>query len=433
MPWTQPHTGRRGAAAVTIASLAALASASSQVAFYSAPPPPAGISQDSQEAGLVSGENVATDDSNPVAGIFARKPFRITVSLREGYDDNVLSSNSDRIGSFYTNMGASIDYSFGSPRLQLSTNLAGGVTWYYNNPEDDVQFNIVWGLSAQYLATDRLTLSFSTSTAYLPQQDLSIVGGSNQNEGAYFYTNTSIAAAFRWSEKISTITGYNFSAIYYTDQDYNNQQGNINQTLSQSILWLWRPKTTLVLEYRANAVTYYDSDLDSFGNFLLTGFDHIFNPRFRWSARLGVEQRFNNNPVDGSSIYVGPYMESTLTYQFGRASNLAWTMRYGTEASGIEDVTQSQTFRTGLILSHAFTGRISASIAGNYLLSYYNQDNVIDTYYENSLSFSANVNFVVNRYASLSAGYQFITVIAPSGSTEEYTRNIVFAGVNFAF
>lgn len=405
--------------------------AQGQVSFYGAPPPAA------------YGDNVGGNETTPNAGdpslgkiglgIFAQKPFKLSLAVREGFDSNVFTTHTDPISSFYTNISGGIDYSFGSPRLQLGASLDGGFTYYYSRPGDKTDLNGSFGLRAIYKATPRLTLSINTQTAYLAQPDISIVGSTNRQNGDYLYSNTTFSAAYQWTEIFSTVTSYNFSVFYYVDDNLNQTQGRVDQTVSESLRWLVLPKTTLIAEYRANPVIYFDADLNQFSNFFLFGVDQIFNPRFTWNARVGAQLNFNQNPVDGQSVYVGPYMESTLNYQFGPSSTVYWNMRYGTEASGLTDVTQRQTFRTGVGVTHALTPRISANLGMNYQCNYYKQTDVIPTFIENIVDFSAGLRFAINRHASLEAGYQFTIDVAPNATDREYVRNVVFVGANLNF
>lgn len=444
-PFIFPRWSSRGLATAGV-SLAIALSANAQVSFYSAPGPsgysvpvPTNFSQGagSNESGTAVAEETegAQEDSGigAVGGIFARKPFILTLAVRQGYDSNVFTEPNNPTSSFYTNWAAGIAYAFGGPRLQLNANLGGGVTYYYSRPGDKTDLNGVLGLSATYLATPRLTLSLTTSTAYLAQPDLTIVGGPDRQNGDYFYSSTTLSAAYQWTEVISTVTSYNFTVFYYVDEYLNNNQGRIDQTLAQSVRWLWKPKTTLVAEYRINPVAYFDADLNQLGNFFLVGFDQVFNPRFFWNFRVGAQVNFNNNPVDGQSTYVGPYMESTLTYALGRSTSLAWNMRYGTEASGLNDVSQRQTFRTGLVLNHSFTPRLAASFAMNYQCNYYNQADVIPSFTENIVDLSLSLTYRLNRWLSLQAGYQFTVDVAPEYTGRQYTRNVAFVGANFTF
>jgi len=366
-------------------------------------------------------------------GFISDLPVNFSVAVREGFDDNVFTTRTNKTSSWYTNFAAGVDYTFGGPRLTLNANLSGGVTYYYSRPGDKLDFNGALSLGAVYRASPRLTLTFNTNTAYLSQPDTNIVGGSNQVDGDYFATNTSLDAAYQWTEKFSTVTGYNFSAIYYLESSLNDTQSFFSQTIKQSFRYLLLPKTTIVAEYRANPVIYSGSNMSSFGNFVLVGFDQVFNPRLKWSVRAGVEQRFNDNPVDGSSIYVGPYGETNLSYQFGPSSTLGWYARYGTQASGITNVTQSQSFRTGLTVSHAFTRRLSASLGANFQVDYNDQPGVIDSFTETTYDVALNANFAVTRNVSLNAGYQFIAVSSPDAIQYEYTRNVAFVGVGVNF
>lgn len=402
-----------------------------QVSFYGPIPAPITLSNNAASTGGV--EDAGGGAVDLAEGIFANKPFTITASVREGYDSNSLTTSNNEIGSFYTNFALGGSYAFGTPRFQLSTTVGGGVTLYNHRPGDKVDLNGSIGLSATYLATPRLTLAFATSTAWMSQPDYSIVGNTNRQNGDYFYTNTSLSANYQWSEKFSTTTSYNLSAVYYADSSLNNEQGNISQTIGQSFNWLLQPKTTVVVEYRVAPTTYYSADLNSFGQYFLIGVDQVFNPRLRFSGRVGAQLNFNNNPVDGQSTYLGPYGETTLSYQFGPASTLSWVSRYGTEASGLDDVTQRVTFRTGLSVTHGFTPRLSGALGANYQNSQYQQENVISTFNENVFDISASLNYSLNRFTSISLGYQFTAVVAPESSGQEYTRHVAFTGLNVSF
>jgi len=396
--------------------------------FY-LPPGPADFPTDVGQRPV--GENNAGID--PV-GFLAGSPLNFSAAVREGYDSNLFTTRDDPDSSMYTNLAAGVNYSFGGPRLQLDASLGGGITYYYTRPGEKNDFNGQFSLNAVYMATPKLTISIGTNTAYLAQPDTNIIGGTNRVNGDYIYTNTSIDAAYQWTQKFSTVTGYQFYANYYLEQTLNDTQSFVSQTLHQSFRWLLLPKTTVLVEYRANPITYWGgAGLNSFGNFALVGFDQIFNPRFKWTLRVGAEQRFNENPVDGDSIYIGPYGESNLSYQFGPASTLSWNARYGTEPSGLTNVTQRETFRTGLTVNHAFTPRISANLGFNFEVDYFDQPGVVGSFYETIFDATAGVNFKINRAISLSAGYQFTSVYAPQNIAFEYTRNVAFAGVNFAF
>ena len=256
--------------------------AAAQTAFYGAPPPSdAGVDFDGDETGL-----------SQVPGVFAKKPFKMTFAVREGFDSNVFQTRDDPVSSFYTNWAAGLNYGIGDPRLQVQSSLGAGLTYYYTRPGEKVDFSGLFDVRVNYLATPRLTLALETSTAYLSQPDQTIVGGNSQQNGDYVYSTTTVLVGYQWTGTISTVTSYNFSTIFYTRSEINDQLGYISQTFAQSVRWLWKPRTTLVTEYRFNPINYFSADLDSLANYFLVGFDQVFNPRLTWSATCRSPDKF---------------------------------------------------------------------------------------------------------------------------------------------
>jgi len=361
-------------------------------------------------------------------GKFKRWPVHLSLAVREGYDNNVNTTHTNPTASSYTNIALGLTYSFGSSRLQFNLGLTAGATYYPNRPGDKTDNTYGISIGAIYLATDRLTLSFNTYTAYLNQPDTTIIGTNNRQVGDYYYSNSTFAATYQFSRKVSFVASYNFQVFSYVDQNLNDQQGRIQQTLSLAYRYLLLPKTTVVAEYRVNPTSYFSADLNSFNQFLLTGFDQIFNPRFIWNLRVGAQVGLNQNQTDGPSTYIGPYMESTLTYKLRKESNLAWTMRYGTSASGLNGVTQTVGFSTGLNLNHAFTQRISASLGLNYSENYYQQQGVIQAFYEGTYNGGLTVNYKIWRWLSAEGGLQYTTV-ASGEAVRSYNRAVGYLGL----
>jgi hypothetical protein len=377
-------------------------------------------------------ESEGTGEILPLS-FFTNKPFRFTVSVREGYDDNVLTSRTNRIGSFFTNFAAGVNYSFGSPRLKLSTNLTGGLTYYYRRPGNKVDLSALWNLAAVYSVSPRMTVSVSTNTGWYSQPAIGVEGAQFRVDADYLYSSSNLAVSYQWTERFSTVTRYNARFLVYDNRNLNNQLGNVNQTISQSFDYLFWPTTTVVAEYRANPDVFFDADTDSFGQYFLLGFNHTFNPRSFWNLRAGAELRLNNNPVDGSSTYIGPFVESIFTYKLARRSDIAWSLRYGTENSGVFDVTQAQVFRTGLSYNQGLTAKLLLNVGAYYTVGYYDQPGVIQSYYQNAFEGVVGLRYDLNRIFSLSAGYRYSGILSQQVSSLNYSRNVVFVGLNANF
>ena len=402
--------------------------------FYGAPAP----ADFPQELGTPVDDNAAAlevSEEKISEGIFEDKPFDFAFAIREGYDDNLFTTETNRSESFYTTVAGGVTYTAESSRLQLSAALNGGVTYYYTRPGNKFDYTGALNLQGSYKLNQRLTLNFSTNTAYLAQPDLEIAGTSARNNGDYFFSSTTIAGAYQWSEKFSTDTKYNFTPFFYVEESLNDSQGRIEQTIGQSFRWLVLPKSTAVLEYRVNPVTYYIAPLDNFGQFFLAGFDQVFSPKFKLNGRGGAELRFynsdNNNPE-----YFGPYAEANGIYEYQRNSSIGLNLRYGTEASGLNGAATRETFRIGFNAIQGITPKLSFQGGLNYQNNFYNEFDKQDPnsdFYENVIEFSVGANFKITKNLMLQGGYTYTIDMAPESEQLSYQRNVVFVGANMQF
>lgn len=370
-------------------------------------------------------------------GRFERSRFRYSVGVYEGYDSNIYLTQNDPTGSLYTMIAAGVGYSFGSSRLKLDAELSAGLTFYYEgfNVDDGLYPTIQLSLSANYAATPRLDLSFNTLTAYLSQPNYAIAGAPVNNDGDYLLSSSSFGAKYLWLPKFATETTYSPLLYYYTDDYYQDQLGRFEQTLGQQFIFLWKPTTSLVAEYRANLRTYFSNDdLNSFGNIMLLGVNHTFNPRSSMIARAGVEQRFNNSPTGGEEGYFGPFGELTFNYALGERTTVSLYGRYGTQAAGLVDVNQAQQLFFSLNVTQAITSRLSANFFFNYQNNYYSQPGEIPDYSTNVFDTGLNLNYRINRAWTLTAGYRYSGLLSGDDfSQNSYDRNIVFVGTEFDF
>lgn len=385
-------------------------------------------------------------------GIFSKRPYRFSFAVYEGYNSNVNTQQDNGVESLYTQISAGFAYDFGTSRLQLTTSLSAGLTYYYNQSglDNDGLFpTVIFVLGAEYAATSKMDLSFSTSTSLLSAGNYSTPGAPNSFQGSYILSDSKFGLRYHWLPKFSTETIYNPRIYYFADQDYNDTQGRVEQTISQQFQFLWKPTTTLVAEYRFDTRNYYQENyLNSIGNYALLGFDHILNPRTTLSVRGGAEQRFNQNPVRGrfgggstEDTYIGPFAQLNASYAAGKNTTVGLQARYGTTASGLVNYNQGQQLLIGLTASHRFTRRLTANMFFNYQNNVYQQPDSSVYGIEVSPNFTTdvynaglNASFALTRNWSLLAGYTFTTSLSTDTvQMRDYTQNIAYIGTQVDF
>jgi len=368
----------------------------------------------------------ATAQTNSI--FYPPRGLVLSLSATGGYDDNVNSSSIGQSASLYTSENASLSYTFGTPRTQVSLTTGGGIQYYLDrtgyNPSGYL------GLSFTHKPSRRMTLSLSVFAAYQTQPDLSTNLGSNQQLGAYIHSTDTISLDYSWMPRFSTVTSYTFGLVKY-DSSAGSLQNRMEHTFSEQFRYLLWPATTGVAEYRYGIIDYESAPLSSTTNFLLAGLEHSFTPRLHGSFRAGVELRSSED----SGFQPGPYFESNLSYIL-RHGSVIWTNSYSIEESDQPGASARPSFRTGLTLNYGFTRRLTGSLAlfyvhgGNQNGGGSSSSGSSST--EDTFDIGPSLHYFINRRLSADVGYHYTDV--ESGSVfSSYSKNNFFAGLNFNF
>ena len=368
----------------------------------------------------------ATAQTNSI--FYPPRGLVLSLSATGGYDDNVNSSSIEKSASLYTSENASLSYTFGTPRTQVSLTTGGGIMYYFDrtgyNPSGYL------GLSFTHKPSRRMTLSLSVFAAYQTQPDLSTNLGSNQQLGAYVHSTDTISLDYSWMPRFSTVTSYTFGLVKY-DSSAGSGLNRIDHTFSEQFRYLLWPATTGVAEYRYGIIDYENAPLSSTTNFLLAGLEHSFTPRLNGSFRAGVELRDSED----NGFQPGPYFESNLSYILHHGS-LIWTNSFSTEEPSTVGASARPSFRTGLTFNYGFTRRLSGSLALFYVHGG-NQNgggspSSGSSSTEDTFDIGPSLHYFINRRLSADVGYHYTDV--ESGSVfSSYSKNNFFAGLNFNF
>ena len=408
------------------------------------PPTPASSTLAADEAAF---DAVGTTTAPPFqevyddGGRFSGFPLRFTVGIQEGYNSNVYATQNNQTQSAFTGLYFSVLYDFGSPRLTLTTGLNGNISYYYAAKNQNWLPNIYWTLGVEYDATPRLTLGFNTTTAYLTQGSPGIFGAPTAafNDG-YFFSSSGLSAEYQWAEKFSTITSYQPLFLIYSNDGQQNQLGRVQQTFSQQFLYLWRPTTSLVAEYRLGLVNYFvNDDINSWGNYYLAGFNHTLNPGSELVFRGGLQQSFNQIPTfygGGENTTYNPYVQLAFNNQLGKDTTIGFQGVYGSTPSQYFNINQAQQLFLGLSLARNITSRLAATANVGYQNNYYNQPGVgaPGAFYSNYYTAGVGLAYRLYRNLSLTAGYQYNG--QTSGNSQivgPYNQNIAYIGVQAEF
>jgi len=368
-------------------------------------------------------------------GIFTNLPFKISLSADVGYDDNVFTSHSDRIGSGYNDLSLDIGSHVSNQRGRLDGDLVLGLAYYWNRPGRSVDPNISLNLNSSYQLTPRLVFSLSSNLAYQAQPNFSIPGAATQNVGNYFVGSIQTSLGYEWTHRVSTVTSYTLNGYFYDNSIEASQQNRLEQQFSQQLRYMLFPTATLVGEYRFGYISYETSNTvsnqaansDSYSHFLLGGADATLSPRLSFTFRGGVELRTNLGAEANQTTF--PYFESTLSYEYLHSCFLQWYNRFGLEQSDFNVGQYKEVYRTGIRVDHPFGQKLKAGASIYYSYNQYKQPS---SFSENDIDANATTSYAINRSLSVQAAYTFNRVFSKI-SSRDYYRNRISLGLSFAF
>jgi len=350
---------------------------------------------------------------------FERKqPLLWTVGASLGYDSNVGLTSNNEEDSGYITAGIGVTYLTGDGRrTAISFNANYSPLYYWDAPPnvDDFQHNGRVGFDIRHRVNPRLTITDSFYVAYEVEPDYNIGATVARRLDPYFYGYNSLAAAYSWNRRFSTVSSWTISGTSY---DGNTGTDYLSNMLAQEFRYAFSRTTTgaLTLRYSFTDSDSLGGDYDSF--YVLVGADHRFSPRLSGSFRVGAE--FRDNDIDAGDDTT-PYFEGALNYTVTKRTNVRWYAVYGfpTDGTSLGDAD----IRTGLTANHQFDSRLSGNLGFHYI-----GENSFLGFDEETFALSAGFGYVLYRNVSLNGGYSFTTSNSDLGN--DFDRHMFQLGVN---
>lgn len=382
-------------------------------------------------------------------------PFRVSATVRGGYDSNPLTNSGDVLRfsdtgeivrdpvtgeilfedeveeSWFTTASLELGKTFGGPRTQLDIAATAAITQYWDLTEDEWDPYLRLDLNLAHAVTPKFSITANAYVSYQSEPDFfnesnAVLNG--RRSGNYFYTNARVSANYRWTPKFSTVTSYNFVNVMYDDAAPGSVEDRFENIFAQEFRYLLAPKTTLTAQYRLNVTTYDDDrGRDALGHFITAGVDQRFGPKFDATLRGGVQFRNQDDGTDRTS----PYVEGKLDYQYRPDSTLGGFVRYGLENSSLPDAsTENETFRIGLKLNHTFSQKLLGNASFYYQNSQFSGDNVDRT--EDTFNVGLGLTYFLTKHVFVDANYTF-SMIDSDQAFSSYDRHRASLGLGASF
>ncbi len=341
----------------------------------------------------------------------------------------------ERIGSLVSRVGVRFDTQQVTRRSLFTLDMNGSFDRYWNRTGQDGQDDYSGSISLAYLynLTPRLQASFTSNVAYISQPDLTRINTPDRlGAGDIVNALARLNVQYRVTPRLTTTLSAGQNAILYLDQGSGSTAANngdiYETTFSAEAKYLWKPRYTLIAEFRHVLINYPDSpSLNATSEVLLVGAEIRLSSRLSGTVRLGQAIRIFEDTGETSSA---PYGEASINYRIGQTSSIQWNSRFGFEeppSAGSETIS----FRSSVNYFKAFTPRLSLSSGITGLsrnTSFRGGDD------QKVLTIDANIalEYHFTRQLTLNATFSFTKVISNVDNLD-YDRSRVFIGAEYEF
>jgi len=228
----------------------------------SAPAPPAAMALPA---------DTGTTSSTTPDGSTTRKFYTLSASLREIYDDNINTTNTNPQSSLETDISPSVLVDFPMSDSEFTGRYTFDLTAYSHAPSSvsngggssngsAVQYTHEF--TAQYIHafSDRFNLNVAEDFRYFIQPSILQSTGTNYQNGPYVANTLNGTATAQWTPLFGTTTTYANTLVRYDDANVAAQQDSLENTGSQTFSFAILPKISVSVGGIGDNITYDTAD-----------------------------------------------------------------------------------------------------------------------------------------------------------------------------
>lgn len=359
------------------------------------------------------------------------KPYTISVGLREEYDDNINTTASNEEGSFKTIISPDIVFKYPMENTLFSFSYVFDATYYMDREGDDPwDFGHHFSGRVNHKFTERFEIDARDRFNYSVEPGLGNGAAVSRRLGDGYTNDFNLDATYAWTERFSTVTGYNNTITFYDDPVISATNEYIKHGVTQDFRLNVLPTTTAVASYAFNTFDYETSPRDYDNHIFTVGADHYLLREWLLTGRVGAQYLMNDNPTLKDNL--GPYANLKTVWNFLPRSSLTAGYSYSTEVTDAAAFGNQQAHTFDLGLSHGWTQRFTTSLGLQYRHSTFEQNQalvaVTSDFFEDTLSGQVKASYAWTNWLSTEIGYIHTTVNSDVFG-REYYRNQVFIGV----
>ena len=375
----------------------------------------------------------ATASSGGIADTISdlKRFFTITCDVREEYDDNIYTSNTNQYASLKEEITPSILFSYPMENSTFDARYTFSYTYFnHHAPGQSSQIEHDVVLRYNHAFSDRFNLDLRDDGGYHIDPSLQSAIGTVNREGGYYSNIFTGEFTAQWTPLFGTVSSYSNNLIYYEDGAIGAQENSDENTISQDFRFAFWPTVTFAAGLIFDNIDYFQTSRGFTSYTGNVGLDWQTLPSLSLGFRIGGTITAINQ---GGGDSTTPYASANANWQLGERSRLV--------ASYVHTVTPTDVFFAQGEESDRFTANflynvtadITTHLEGIFTYANYTQDLLTATggatssFDEDVASFDTGVTYHYNQYIDFELGYIF-SVVDSGQSYRDYTRNQIYIG-----
>ena len=371
-------------------------------------------------------------------------PLSYTVGAAFGYDDNPTPLTNSDDGSVFVSGFIQANWTSVTPQDTWDVFARLGVRHFFNSFDsvpgiddaDETSYNATLGVNYTRRVSERLRFSSRNFVTYETEPDFANESPQSARVGNYFRWSTQNTVGYRWTERLGTNTGIDFSGITFDDIDDSD-----SSTLSLRHQFRYRisPATVLTTQYRYS-FTNNDTSRDVDSHFITGGIEHRISPVSAIVLRAGVQVV----QPDGGDSRTEPFIEGSIRSQLTQQLGVNAFLRYSSEdfnqqlivpSQGTTFFEESQTLRFGLRANYVLNHKLS--LFGGVSIIHTSYDDVISPVTasdidETLINWNIGASYQIADNFYVTGSYNFTDAFSDE-DLREYDRNRFQLGVQATF
>ncbi|HTX64978.1 MAG TPA: hypothetical protein VMD31_04350 [Opitutaceae bacterium] len=335
------------------------------------------------------------------------KALTATVDANVYHDSNIFGSATNTIDSWVYSLAPKLAFNASvDPQTFLSASYQISFDDFENRPTDKLLISHDLSLRVAHKFTDVTNIDL-TEAFQIEHNPQSLLQGVPLNADQSFKRNEfDSRLPTGLGQKTSLVFKYRNVYFNYDDPGLSRDLDRMEHLAGLELNDKFLPDTTLVGEYRYQAIDYYHVGTfkDKKSNFFLGGVDYVVGKQLTLSGRAGVESRER----EGSSNITAPSVELTGQYNYTENSFVTAGYTYSLEETDNPTAfNDTKTNRLFVNVQQALTGMVVASgsltVEPSVLQGRGGQTNVNET----ATRFGLALTYVARKNLTFSATYDY--------------------------